>query len=600
MGLLRKGGIFRKYLIFFILTGFFPLILSETAMFSIYEHNISELALSNVEQMFGYISANAENVSSSYYDITNRLYTFDADSGYRLSKLLKRQQNGSLPDEENEEKQKIIRNIVTNTLDQSPYIKGAVFVEQNYQMTTATRISGILKPNYDCSYLPYITDLFEQKQDFTFFSTHNPHYYNDDTQVITFAKSLTVTDGSGDDASVLGVLFVDVYVNVIGNFFSNIDRNLMNVFYLVDKDGNCIYSIDEAWIGRKIYEYADHISNPYMKDAKGGGKYFYSRNIPVTNWTLICGVDENYFLSKIYTVRNITIAVSALGVLICIIFAFAGSNTFSRPINHIVSRMKQVREGNLSARVSLERQDELGQIGHSFNSMVETLQETIDKVYVSQLRQKEAELSALKSQIQPHFLYNTLEVIRMMAENNSDMETAEMIRSLAQQFRYLIDAGEDAVPVERELSVIKEYFQIIHIRYGGRLKLEIQVSEAIRQLVIPKLTLQPVVENAVSHGLKGREGVVRICGWKENGWIKLEISDNGKGMAPGRLDEIKRAVTAGETMVKPVQGSNGIGLRNVAERLKMFYGKDCEVSVSSVQGVGTSVLIQIPDREGQA
>lgn len=584
---------------FFIIAGFLPLILSEFVVFRIYEQNLMELALSNVEQMFSYISANTKNVSSTYYDIANKLYTFDSDNNFNLLKILKKSTQSPLLPEETKVKQQMEEEIVNWVLGQSPYIKGAVFVEYDYTMTASTRIDGILKPNYDCSYIPYILDIFEKKQDFTFLSTHKAEYYNDDTQVITFAKALmnNINDGNSEgsgDTQVLGVLLVDVYVGAIGNYFENIDRELMNVFYLVDGDGNCIYSIDNAWIGRKIYEYTNHINNPYLKDSKGRGKYFYSELIPVVNWTLICGVDENYFSSKVYTIRNLTVAVSILGMALCLVFALFGSKALTKPINHIVEKMKCVQEGDLNLRVDLNGQDELGHIGESFNIMVKELKETIQKMYVMQLKQKEVELNALKSQIQPHFLYNTLEVIRMVADQNGDENIADMIHSLSSQFRYLIHSGNDVVTVRKEITIIEEYFKLIEVRYAGRVLLEILLHESTKDMEIPKLTLQPIVENSIAHALKAKGGKVQIVDETRDNMRIIEVKDNGIGMTKERADEVRAAISGGNVLVSENGISTGMGLKNVNERLKMFYGEKYTMTISSLEGVGTSVRICIP------
>lgn len=270
-------------------------------------------------------------------------------------------------------------------------------------------------------------------------------------------------------------------------------------------------------------------------------------------------------------------------------------------MGRLIRGMNEIQSGNLKARVETGRMDEIGSLAAGLNRMAGELDEYIQRVYVSELRQRETELDMLKTQIQPHYLYNTLEVIRMHAVTNDDPETAEMVESLSRQLRYLIGKTGDLVTLHQEAGNITEYFRLLKIRYEGRFSLETDIPEEAEDLYIMKLSLQPVVENAVKHGLipKSGEGIVQISASVQENFLEVTVMDDGVGMDEDTLRNLQQSLDSDEDP-RYSDGRTHIGIRNTAERLRKSYGEEYGIRITGVRGFGTVVSLRYPlIREGR-
>ncbi len=585
--MLKNDSIFKKYLMFFILCGFLPIVISSCIMFRLYEKNTLNNTMMDIDYIFNYLSGSIENVAEDMRRLSSYIIEESRNTGLMDNLIAKRSNADDI-----EARRQMIDRIIEDTISMNHYVKGAVFIGRDNEFQGASRISGIFNENYKPVYNAKIQNYISGKLTDNFIPTWRAPYYNDETEVITIVNAFTYTDEFTGSTEILGVMFVDVYIDSIGIFFNNLDKEMMSIIYLSDLDGSCIYSLNSAWIGRKIYEFQTHQLEGY---SKMGNREFYfkTHKIPSSSWSLVAGIDKGYLLSKITIVKYWTFAIIALGILICLALAFLGSKTFSKPIGKILKSMHEAENGNLDVRVSMESADEIGQIADSFDAMLEQMQEYIQKEYVLRLKQREAELTALKTQIRPHFLYNTLEVIRIEAMNSGSGTVAEMIQALADQFRYITDNETDNVPVRVELEIIKKYFNIIDIRYSGKIKHDINVSPAVQDIKIPKLSIQTLVENAVIHGLKIKGGKVCINGCIKNGVCTIDIIDNGVGITKSRLAEINNALKYDDCTISKQDISSGIGLENVSERLCAYYGAKSSMTIESIEGIGTSVKIVI-------
>ena len=293
--------------------------------------------------------------------------------------------------------------------------------------------------------------------------------------------------------------------------------------------------------------------------------------------------------------RQYILTVLLVSSVFLTILYFGFSRKISHPIQRLKQGMEQIEEGDLTTRVEIRSNDEIGILADGLNQMVSQLAVYIDRVYGAEIRQKDAELNALKSQIKPHYLYNTLDIIRMTAIKHSDREAAEMIESLARQLRYLMGEEGELVSLERELANIQDYFQIVRIRYEERISLRVSVPDGLRKINILKLILQPVVENAVKHGFtdKGRTGSVWVSAVLREQCLEMTVMDDGVGMDEETLESMRIHLAEGTKAVRePEQG--GIGLVNVNERIQNHYGFGYGIQVESTKGTGTIIMIRVP------
>ena len=230
-------------------------------------------------------------------------------------------------------------------------------------------------------------------------------------------------------------------------------------------------------------------------------------------------------------------------------------------------------------------------------------QKHIEKVYVSEIRQKEAQLNALAAQIQPHYLYNTLDSIRMSAITNDDQDTALMLESLSAQMRYLSSDNRSLVSLKEALDNLQDYFNIIRIRYENAVQLEMNVGDDTLMCRMPRLTLQPLVENSVKHGIAPKgEGLVAVYAERKQDSLEVMVIDDGVGMDGKALEEINGVLDGKPARQGKWEKSTGIGLKNIEERIKLQFGEGYGLCLSSKEGLGTVVRCRLPiyDQEGEA
>ena len=254
--------------------------------------------------------------------------------------------------------------------------------------------------------------------------------------------------------------------------------------------------------------------------------------------------------------------------------------------------MKQAEMGDMDVKFDSHYRDEIGELGRSFNSMLERLKNLIRQNYEKQKKLRTQELKVLQMQINPHFLYNTIDTINWMAQSIDADKISEVAIALANYYRQSLSKGAEIIKISDEISQINSYLTIQKTRYEGHIDFRIDIDSDILGLYIPKLTLQPIVENAIYHGLREKEGggIVEIRGFRENNRVIFYIKDNGRGMDQETLDKLIKCIDTGVS-------SQGYGLSNVNERLKLYYGKEYGIGVESLAGCYTIVTITIPVAE---
>lgn len=274
------------------------------------------------------------------------------------------------------------------------------------------------------------------------------------------------------------------------------------------------------------------------------------------------------------------------------------SNIVSKPLKNVCVAMEQFRQGDFDQRVTVMSNDEVGQVASGFNQMVSEIKELIDTNYVMALNEKESELAALQAQINPHFLYNTLDSLYWQVIETGNEEIAEDIFALSQLFRLVLGQGKGITTVRQEKELISRYLQIQTMRFSKKLEIKIVMDESILEVEIPKLILQPFVENAIVHGFEnvGSSCCIRITGEKESGKIVFKIIDTGIGMTKEQLDAIWNVE---ESKRYKSQRIGRYAIKNVRERLELKYHDDFELRIESEQGIGTAVTVVIPLKEGE-
>jgi two-component system, sensor histidine kinase YesM len=259
------------------------------------------------------------------------------------------------------------------------------------------------------------------------------------------------------------------------------------------------------------------------------------------------------------------------------------------PLKNLVAAMRSVESGQLGAEVAAVRDDEIGELTLSFNSMSAHLRTLVEEVYKSGLAKKEAELKALQAQINPHFLYNTLDVIYWTARTEGAARAAEAAAALSRLFKLGLNKGEELTTLGVEIQHLESYVVIQNMRFDVPPELTIDIEPALRDCVVTKLVLQPLVENAYLHGIADldRPGRISVTGRATDGIIVLVVEDNGIGMDGDRIAQV---------MEKDVSGERGFGVRNVDQTVKLFFGSEYGLSIESSVGFGTRAALRFPER----
>lgn len=279
-----------------------------------------------------------------------------------------------------------------------------------------------------------------------------------------------------------------------------------------------------------------------------------------------------------------------IGLLPVLVFV---SNIISNPLRNVSEAMNKFKKGDFSQQVTVTTQDEVGQVGDCFNQMVVEIKSLIDNNYVMALREKESELNALQAQINPHFLYNALDSLYWQVQNIGNDKIAEDILALSNLFRLVLGQGKGMITVREEVELIKQYLQVQKMRFSKRLNYEIEIEEEILDASIPKLVLQPFVENAIVHGFENTavNCLLTVSGRAESDHIEFCIKDTGIGMAKEQVDAIWNTP---DSRRYSSQRIGRYAIKNVMERLTLKYRDDFEFKIESEVGKGTAVIIKIP------
>lgn len=328
----------------------------------------------------------------------------------------------------------------------------------------------------------------------------------------------------------------------------------------------------------------------------GSGSYYLAYSeVPRLHSTLITVYSAQEALEKIHRAAFISIGATLAGLAIMALLSFALSKTLVRKIDALLDVMRCVQNGNMDVEAKVVGGDEIDELAADFNRMIRNIRELINTVYKFSILQKEALFKSLQNQINPHFLYNTIETIRMMAETKKERDISDAMEAFGGMLRYNMSAKREFVRIREEMDQIFAYCSLNNLMLNDKLKLTVHVDEELEDALIPKLSIQPLVENSISHGFDDQQSELRI--WvdviKNNDIIDICVRDNGVGIEENYLQELNLWLEDEDALPPKVQG-NGIGLKNVHQRIRLKYGEDFGMTIASMPGEGTAVHLKLP------
>ncbi|MBD2847592.1 sensor histidine kinase [Paenibacillus sp. IB182496] len=311
-------------------------------------------------------------------------------------------------------------------------------------------------------------------------------------------------------------------------------------------------------------------------------------------WQLVWVMDRTELLRPLEQSTRFAVILASASVLLSLLIAYLISAFISRPIRLIASSVQRVGSGDFDIAVELNRQDELGQLARYFNLMTRRIRELIGELKRTEARKQQSAFRALQAQINPHFLYNTLNTISMAAREGETRKIDELIASLTNQLQYSLDASPQPVALREELLHLENYAVLMMNRYPDSFTLDLDIDPLTLSCTVPKFILQPLAENAIFHGLvpKKTSGTLFICTYVEETRWRLIVEDDGVGMTPAKLEELRRSLAEAE-QGSPLTGGH-IGLRNVHQRLSMRFGEQYAMEIESREGEGTRLALTLP------
>jgi two-component system sensor histidine kinase YesM len=312
--------------------------------------------------------------------------------------------------------------------------------------------------------------------------------------------------------------------------------------------------------------------------------------IRVNGWKLALVLKKSDMMRNVDQVKSEIICFTLIILLLAVIATFLIAHGLTKPINKLSKLMAVVETGNLDIRFNTKYNDEIGTLTRQFNSMLERIQLLVRKVEEEQTQKRRMELKTLQMQIDPHFLYNTLDSIKFLADQKSD-NTSKMVMALGQFYKHCLSKGDGITTVGEEVDHLKSYLTIQKIRYFTQFDYQIEVDESLLSCQTVKFILQPLVENAIYHGIKKKhgKGVINIKGYREEDKLVFNVYDNGAGIAPARLEVIRNSLKRSNTT-----NEVGIGVFNVHKRIVMNYGDEYGLSITSVQNEFTLLTVKHP------
>lgn len=388
----------------------------------------------------------------------------------------------------------------------------------------------------------------------------------------------------------LGWIRIRLNEEMFDNIITTPKSNYQNKLWVTDIEGNVFYPVDRQLSMLPF--------KPDLRFQMDGDVYrCFSNMSKVTGMIVHQIIAEKDLYGDADQLVGFTAMLSLAAVSVAITIAALMAYRITKPIDVLSDKMAQVETGEFNTRIEITSNDELGRLSNGFNQMVERIEQLVNDNYEMGLRKNEADLIALLHQIDPHFLYNTLEMINMMALENRQFEISDTVSSLGRMLRYTVSNRRSHIALREELQFTRAYLQILRLRQGETLDAGIDCPDDLEGCMVPKLMLQPLVENAFIHGLQSGGGVIRITVEREEEDLLLRVSDNGIGMTDLEIERLLATIkNPPEPQVPEAYGMNthGLALGNIYRRLLLEYGSDSGFHLESEQNVGTTVEVRLP------
>ena len=411
--------------------------------------------------------------------------------------------------------------------------------------------------------------------------------------VISMSRAVEITNGPYTDQ---GVLLIDIRYNSLERLFDGVNLGNGGYAYLISSDGEIIYHpkaqlIDSGIVKENNQESAGLKDGNYEEVFDGEKRIVSVKTVGYTGWKIV-GVTplDGMSLNNIKTKLLMVFIIAFVLFILSIINSYI-STRITDPIKELEKAVNEIEQGNLEVEVRSAGSYEIQHLGTSIQSMARRIRKLMNDIVAEHESKRRSEFDTLQSQINPHFLYNTLDIIVWMIENEKQSEAVKVVTALARFFRISLSKGKSIIPVKDELEHVRNYLMIQHMRYKNKFTYDIEADEDVLELASLKLMLQPLVENAIYHGMEfmDGDGEILVRAWRREDDLYMSVSDNGLGMTQEQVEHLFQAADH----TSSGRGS-GIGVKNVNERIKLYFGTGYGLDIQSEPDEGTTVTAHLP------
>lgn len=475
-------------------------------------------------------------------------------------------------------------------------IANIALLSQNGELLEAVPAAR-LKTDLDVTEEQWFGNTLERTDNLHFSTPHVQYIFdNNENQyrwVITLTRAVEITHGKSTEQ---GILLIDIRYSSLQQILENIALGNQGYLYMISSGGELIYHpnmqmIETGQMSENIAVAADYRDGSYREKYGGEWREVSVKSVGYTGWKLLSVTPEKGLPLSNLKMRLFAVFVVAAFLLVLVLTNTFISSRITTPIQKLEKSVNAIEAGDLDTEVYMGGSYEIRHLGRSIGDMAKRIKMLMEDIVAEHESKRKSEFDTLQSQINPHFLYNTLDIIVWMIENEQKQEAVKIVTALARFFRISLSKGKSIITVRDELEHVRNYLMIQQMRFKNKFVYEIDAEEEVLDLVSLKLMLQPLVENAIYHGMEFMDGDGEICVkvYREAEDLWFRISDNGLGMTQEQVKSL-----LGEKKHVSSRRGSGIGVKNVNERIRLYFGADYGLTIQSEPDEGTTISIRLP------
>ena len=457
-----------------------------------------------------------------------------------------------------------------------------------------------LKTDLDVTKEEWFGNTLERTDNLHFTTPHVQYIFDGSEQqyrwVITLTRAVEMTHGTSTEQ---GVLLIDIRYNSLQQILEDISLGNQGYLYMISSDGELIYHpkmqlIETGQMQENITAAAEYRDGSYKEEYRGENRNVSVKSVGYTGWKLLSVTPEKGLSLSNLKMRLFVVFVAAAFLFVLVLINALISSRITNPIKELEKSVNAIEAGELDTEVYTGGSYELQHLGRSIGDMAKRIKKLMQDIVAEHESKRKSEFDTLQSQINPHFLYNTLDIIVWMIENEQKQEAVKVVTALARFFRISLSKGKSIITVHDELEHVRNYLTIQQMRFKNKFVYEIRAEEDTMGLACLKLMLQPLVENAIYHGMEfmDGDGLIEIQVKKEGKDLWIEVRDNGFGMTKEQVENL----LSEKPHVSSRRGS-GIGVKNVNERIRLYFGEDYGLIIESEPDEGCLIRCHLPVKE---